>query len=74
LRANQAKGVWQMKPFTTFAVAILVLAGLVHLLRLFTGFSLEIAGHAIPLWANAVGAVVALGVAWMVRKEARGEA
>lgn len=63
-----------MKPFTTFAFAILIAAGLVHLLRLITGFSLEIAGHAIPLWANAIGAVVALGVAWMVRKEARGEA
>jgi len=61
-----------MKPFTMLAVAILALAGLVHALRLFTGFSLEIAGHAIPLWANAIGAIVAFSVAWMVRKEARG--
>jgi hypothetical protein len=63
-----------MKPFTTLAALILALAGLVHLVRLFTGFSLEIAGHQIPLWANAIGAVIALGVAWMVRKEARGQA
>jgi hypothetical protein len=62
-----------MKPFTTLAVAILVLAGLIHLLRVVTGFSLVIAGHPFPVWANAIGAVIALGVAWMVRKEARGE-
>ncbi len=61
-----------MKPFTTLAVAILALAGLVHLLRLFTGFSVVVAGHPIPGWASAIGAILALGVAWMVRKEARG--
>ncbi|MDE2436983.1 MAG: hypothetical protein KGM49_12050 [Sphingomonadales bacterium] len=61
-----------MKPFTTVAFAILVLVGLVHLLRLVTGFSLEVAGHAIPLWANALGAIIAFGVAFKLRQENAG--
>ena len=63
-----------MKPFTTIAVAILVVGGLIHLVRFFTGFQLVIAGFSPPTWANAIGAVIALGTAWMVRKEARGQA
>jgi hypothetical protein len=63
-----------MKPFTTIAVAILVLGGLIHLARFATGFSLEIAGFSPPIWTNAIGAAIALGTAWMVRKEARGQA
>ncbi len=62
-----------MKPYTTIAVAILTLAGLAHLLRLVTGFSVVVAGQPIPGWASAIGAVAALGVAWMVRKEAQGQ-
>jgi hypothetical protein len=61
-----------MKPFTTIAVAILVFGGLIHLVRFATGFQLVIAGFSPPLWGNAIGAVVAFGVAWKVREEARG--
>ena len=60
-----------MKPFTTLAFAILILAGLVHLLRLVMGFSLVIAGCDIPRWANAFGAVLAFVIAWKMRDEAR---
>ncbi len=60
-----------MKPFTTIAMAILVLAGLIHLARLATGFSVAIAGTEVPIWANALGAIIALGVAWKMRGEMR---
>lgn len=61
-----------MKPFTTLAFAILVLAGLAHVLRLATGFDMVIDGHAIPRWASVIGAIVALGVAYKLREEAKG--
>jgi hypothetical protein len=60
-----------MKPFTQVAIVVFVLVGLVHLLRLVTGFSLIVAGCSIPLWLNAVGAVIAFALAWLLRKEAR---
>ncbi len=60
-----------MKPFTTVACAILLAAGLAHVVRLITGFEVVIAGHYVPLWASAVGGFIALVVAYQLRKEAK---
>lgn len=60
-----------MKPFTTLAVAVFVVIGIVHLLRLMLGFEVIIAGWAVPMWANLVGAVIAGVLALMLAREAR---
>lgn len=58
-----------MKPFTTVAVMVLALFALVHVFRLIRGLEVLVAGHPVPLWASAVGAVVAGGLALMVWRE-----
>lgn len=60
-----------MKPFTTVAFAILLAAGLAHVVRLIAGFEVVIAGHYVPLWASAVGGLIALIVAFQLRREAK---
>ncbi len=58
-----------MKPFTTAAVMLLAIVALVHLFRLLMPFDVTIAGYAIPQWANAIGLIIAGGLALMVRRE-----
>ena len=60
-----------MKPFTTIAIAVFALVGIVHFLRLLIGFDLVIAGYAVPLWMNMVGALFAGFLALMLAREAR---
>ena len=60
-----------MKPFTTVAVILLALLALVHLFRFVRGLDIVVNGNAIPLWASAVVALVAGGLALMVWREAR---
>lgn len=60
-----------MKPFTTAAFVVLLLAGLAHLLRIVIGFDVVIAGQPIPRWVSAIAALIALGIVWQMRKEAR---
>ena len=60
-----------MKPFTTIAIAVFTIVGIVHLLRLMLGFDVIIAGWAVPMWANLVGAVIAGVLALMLAREAR---
>ena len=56
------------------AGAIFALVCLVQLLRLVTGIDILVAGYAVPLWPNAVAAMVAGGLSfWMWRLAARGE-
>jgi hypothetical protein len=59
-----------VKPFTTIAIAFLVLIAAVHLLRLFAGWEVIVAGFAIPVWWSAFGLFVAGGLALMVWREA----
>ena len=59
-----------MKPFTTIAVAFLTLIAVVHLLRLFTGWEVIVAGFAIPVRWSAFGVLIAGGLALMVWREA----
>jgi len=60
-----------MKPFTTLAVILLALVALVHVFRLIRGIQVVFGSHTIPLWASAVGAIVAGGLAIMVWRESR---
>lgn len=60
-----------MKPFTTIAIAFLALIAIVHLLRLFAGWEVIVAGFAIPVWWSAFGLVIPSGLAAMVWREAR---
>ena len=60
-----------MKPFTTIAIAVFSLVGIVHLLRLLFGWDVVIAGYAIPMWASLVGAIAAGLLALMLARESR---
>jgi hypothetical protein len=59
-----------MKPFTTIAVVFLTLIAIVHLLRLFAGWEVIVAGFVIPVWWSALGLVIPGGLALMVWREA----
>lgn len=61
-----------MKPFTATAVVLFGLIAIVHLLRLFTGWQVTVAGFVIPVWVSLPGLIVAAGLALMVWREARG--
>lgn len=61
-----------MKPFTTIAVAIFAIIALVHLVRLFTKFSVVIGGNVVPGWVSVAGVVLFGGLAWMLWREAKG--
>ena len=63
-----------MKPFTTIAVAVFTLVALVHLLRLFAGWEVVVAGIVIPVWLSWIGLIFAGGLALMVWRENRTQA
>ena len=58
-------------PFTTIAVGVFALVALLHVLRLGFGWEVTLQGSVIPLWASAVGAVIAGGLAVMLWRESR---
>ena len=60
-----------MKPFTTIAGLLFLVIAAVHAYRLYEGFAISVAGHAIPLAASWAG--VALGAVFgvMLLSEAR---
>jgi hypothetical protein len=60
-----------MKPFTTIAIAVFSLVGIVHLLRLLLGWEVVIAGCEVPMWASLLGAMLAGLLALMLAREAR---
>ena len=59
-----------MKPFTTIAVVVFTLMAIVHLLRLFAGWEVNVAGYVIPVWWSGLGLLFAGGLALMVWREA----
>ena len=59
-----------MKPFTTMAVAFLTLVAALHLLRLFAGWEVIVAGFVVPVWWSAFGLLIPGGLALMVWREA----
>jgi small neutral amino acid transporter SnatA (MarC family) len=61
-----------MKPFTTIAVVVLAVVALIHLIRLFTGVELIVAGWVVPVWGVSLpGLLIAGGLAVMLWREAR---
>jgi hypothetical protein len=58
-----------VKPFTTIAVAFLVLIAVVHLLRLFAGWEIIVVGFVVPVWWSVFGLFIAGGLALMVWRE-----
>lgn len=60
-----------MKPFTTVAAVIFAIVAVVHALRLFLGWEVTVNEVAIPMWASALGLVIAGGLAVMLWKEAQ---
>ena len=51
---------------------VLALVALVHLFRLFAGWSVVVTGFAVPLWWSAPIVVIFAGLALLVWREARG--
>lgn len=60
-----------MKPFTTFAIVLLALIGLLQLLRFALGWAVTVNGTAIPPWVSAIAAAIAAGTAAMLWWESR---
>jgi len=61
-----------MKPFTTLTVAFLVLIAVVQVVRFAFAWPVTINGSDIPVWASAIAAIVAGGLATMLWKESFG--
>ena len=59
------------KPFTRLAVWVFSLISAVHVLRLFFGWEVVVEGRAVPLWVSLPGAVLAGGLAFLIRRELR---
>ncbi|HZT47213.1 MAG TPA: hypothetical protein VFA64_04510 [Hyphomicrobiaceae bacterium] len=60
-----------MKPFTMVTALLLLAAAIVHALRLGLGWSVSVGAIDIPVWASAVGLVVAAGLGLGLMREAR---
>jgi hypothetical protein len=60
-----------MKPFTTITVIVFAVMALVHLVRLFTGWEVIIAGYVVPVWFSLPALIVTGGLAIMIWREAR---
>ena len=58
-----------MKPFTTIAIIVFTAVGVVHFLRLVTGWEVEINHMVIPVWISVPGALIAGLLAVMLWKE-----
>jgi hypothetical protein len=55
------------------AAGVFGLVCLLQLIRLLTGFDLQVAGHLVPLWPNAIAFLVAGGLSyWMWTLSYRG--
>jgi hypothetical protein len=57
------------KPFTTATIFLLGLVALLHLVRLVMGWEVTLNGAVVPMWASAVGAIVAAILAVMIKRE-----
>jgi hypothetical protein len=58
-----------MKPFTSLAIVVLALLALLQLARVLFGWPIVVNGFAVPIWASAVVAVIAGGLALMLHRE-----
>lgn len=60
-----------MKPFTAIAIVLLGLLALMQLARALLGWVVVVNDVSVPLWASALAAVIAGGLALMLWKESR---
>jgi hypothetical protein len=68
---NRKMGWGMSKLFTRLAAVLFLLAGAVHAYRVYSGFSLVVHGHAIPVWGSWIGVAVALLFGVMLIVESR---
>jgi len=59
-----------MKSFTQIGAIVFAVVALVHLVRLFTGWEVVIAGYVVPVWFSLPAFIVAGGLAIMIWREA----
>jgi len=57
------------KPFTVIAIIIFTLMACVHMLRLFLGWTVVVAGVEIGMWVSVVGCLLPGGLATMLWRE-----
>jgi sterol desaturase/sphingolipid hydroxylase (fatty acid hydroxylase superfamily) len=60
-----------VKPFTLVAVVVFALVAVLQLVRFLMGWEVTVDGVSIPVWASAIAAVIAAGLAVMLGREAR---
>ncbi len=60
-----------MKPAALAAVIVFTVVALAHLLRLVFRVEMVVGGTMVPMWASAVGVVVALAIAVLLWREQR---
>lgn len=58
-----------MKPATKFAVVLLSLVAVAHLLRLIFGLEVLVGSWAAPMWISVLGVLVPGGLAYFIVKE-----
>jgi hypothetical protein len=59
------------KPFTTIAGLLFLVGAAIHAYRVYSGFAVVIAGHAIPLWRSWIGVAVGALFGIMLLSESR---
>lgn len=59
------------KPYTAVASVFLAVITLMHMARMLAGWSILVEGWHVPLWLNALGAIVTGTLSVMLWKESR---
>jgi hypothetical protein len=59
------------KPFTKIASVVFGVVAAIHLCRLVFPFSLVVGGFMVPLWFNAIGALIAASLAVLLWRESQ---
>ena len=60
-----------MKKFPGTGAGLFAIIGALHLMRLFNGWEVRVAGFIVPLWWSDVAVVLAGVMAWGLWKESR---
>lgn len=60
-----------MKPASTITAILLLVIAVAHALRLVYGWQVIVADAVVPMWASAVGLLVAAVLAFLVWRESR---
>jgi hypothetical protein len=60
-----------MKPFTKIAAVFFTLGALIHALRFYYGWPIQVGDHLVPLKASIAFVVIGVVMAWGLWKESR---